>query len=108
MAILVLPVRSDLPAYAFQVTLEGALYRFEIRWNDRDGLWSLSLYDKAGVLLVAGRKIVLGASLLGRSVDARLPPGAVLAMDTSGANVDAGQNDLGGRVSLLYYESTGP
>src|SRR6266508_803160 len=108
MSTLVLPADSVAPSYSFEVELEGALYRIALHWNERDGAWFLSLYDRSGVLLVAGRKVGLGANLLGRGVDARLPPGTVLVVDTSQADVDPGRNDLGARCPLLYVESSGP
>lgn len=107
MATLVLPARSDAPLYDFTADLEGASYTFELRWNDRDGFWFLSLSSRSGEQLVTGRKVVLGANILGRATDPRLPPGAVLAIDTTGQDQEAGRDDLGGRVQLVYVESTG-
>jgi hypothetical protein len=105
---LVLPAVSTYSSYDFQVQLEGAWYRVGLYWNSRDGYWFLSLRDGVETLLVAGRKVVLGASLFGRSVDPRLPPGWLFGVDTSGQGIDAGRADLGGRVILAYMESTGP
>jgi hypothetical protein len=107
MAVLTLPADPVLPAYDFEVELEGALYRFELHWNARDGAWFMSLYDANDEPLVAGRKVVLGADLLGHSADPRLPPGALLIIDTSGANEDPGRDDLGARCLLGYLESVG-
>lgn len=107
MATLLLPVRHDVPYSDFEVELEGRSYTFETRWNERAGAWFLTVKDTAGVVLVAGRKMVLGAGLLGRSPDARLPPGGLLLVDTSGTEIDPGRDDLGERVVLAYYESTG-
>jgi hypothetical protein len=107
MAMLALPADSADPSYAFEVELEGSLYRFELHWNDRDGAWFLSLYDATETLLVAGRKVVLGANLLGKSAEPALPPGLLLILDTSGANADPGRDDLGERCPLIYVESTG-
>lgn len=103
---LVLPVGSDAPHYDFSSALEGKLLTFEVRWNERSGAWFLSLYDSTGEPIFSGRRVVLGTNLLGRSADSRLPPGTLIAYDTSGANLDAGRNDLGGRVQLLYVEAT--
>jgi len=107
MSTIVLPVTAEAPFYDLEVTLEGATYRLELRWNERAQAWFLALYDAAGDVLAAGRAVALGADLRGRSADARLPPGILLAVDTSGENRDAGRDDLGERVKLLYVESTG-
>lgn len=103
---LVLPATSDAPHYDFSATLEGKLLTFELRWNERSGSWFLSLFDAAGAVIFSGRRVVLGTNLLGRSSDERLPPGQLLAFDTSGANLEAGRNDLGIRVQILYAEAS--
>ncbi len=107
MSTLILPVDASAPHYDVQVVLEGATYLLELRWNERSSCWSLSIQDAAGEQLVSGRRIVLGANLLGRSADPRLPPGAIVAVDSSGTDQEAGRDDLGGRVQLFYIESTG-
>ncbi len=108
MATLVLPVRSDAPFYSVEVDLEGASFTLQLYWNARDAGWYLSFYDREQACLVSGRKVVLGAHLLGPSADARLPPGLLLAIDTTGKDQEAGRDDLGVRVQLVYVESTGP
>lgn len=107
MSTLVLPIDSEAPSYEFSCTLEGRTYTFDLTWNERSGAWFLSVRDTDGVDLVAGRRVVLGANLLGRSANAALPPGVLLAIDTSGTDTDAGPDDLGARVKLLYIESAG-
>ncbi len=108
MATLLLPVRCEVPFSYFDVDLEGASYTIETRWNERAGLWFLSVSDKDGVPISAGRAVVLGADLLGKTVDARRPPGVILAIDSTGEDIEAGRDDLGARVQILYIESTGP
>lgn len=103
---LILSAGSDAPHYDFSATLEGRLFTFELRWNERSGAWFLSLFEANGAPIFSGRRVVIGTNLLGRSADARLPRGTLLAYDTSDANRDAGREDLGGRVQILYWEST--
>lgn len=107
MSVLVIPVTADAPHLDFEVVLEGATYGLELRWNERVEAWTLSVYDAAGTLLAAGRPVVLGAELLGRSGSADLPPGELFAVDTSGKDLEAGRLDLGTRVLLVYIESAG-
>jgi hypothetical protein len=106
MATLVLPARHDVPFFDFEVDLEGRTYTFTFRWNERAGAWFFTLRNATGTILVAGRKVVLGARLMGRSRDAALPPGALFAIDTAGTDVDPGRDDLGSRVLVVYSEST--
>jgi hypothetical protein len=105
MSTLVLPVTPEAPRYEFSCTLEGRTFSFEFAWNERSEAWFLTVRDADGVDLAAGRRVVLGANLLGRSASAALPPGMLLAVDTSGANTDTGRDDLGSRVKIVYVES---
>jgi hypothetical protein len=105
MSTLVLPVTAEAHAYEFSCTLEGRTYSFEFIWNDRSGAWFLTIRDTDGNDLAAGRRVVLGANLLGRSSNAALPPGVLLAVDTSRTDTEAGRDDLGARVKIVYIES---
>lgn len=107
MATLTLPVRTDVPYYDFDVDLEDRSFTLELRWNDRAGAWFLSVYDSAGAPLVSGRRVVLGSPLLGHGVSSALPPGDLLAIDTTDAGTDPGRDDFGTRVVLAYVESVG-
>lgn len=107
MATLILPANSDAPYYDFDVDLEGSSYTFEFYWNARSAAWFLTVYDATGDAIVAGRRVVLGVPLFGRSVDTRLPPGFLIAIDTGTTEEDPGRNDLGTRVVIVYVESTG-
>lgn len=99
-----LPLRTDsTPFYAFGVALEGVSYNFTFKWNTRGSLWTFDVADGAGVALVSGRRVVVGLPLLARFKDPRLPPGQLVAFDTTGAGVDPGLADLGTRVTIVYW-----
>ncbi len=100
-----LPLRSELTHYDFEVELEGRTYGFELRWNERDGGWYLSVFTGEEEPLLTGRRVVLGFPLLGRSRDARMPPGELEAIDTTGSGKEPGLSELGVRVQLLYTDS---
>jgi hypothetical protein len=93
------------PHIEMQVTLERVVYSLEFLFNQRQGAWFLNIRTEAGELLLAGIRVVVGFPLGRRSPNPKLPPGLFVAVDTSGANLDPGENDLGGRVQLLYFES---
>ena len=100
----VLPTLTDgTTDYIFTTTLDGGTYRFQFDFNDRDGFWYFLLLDANGVQLCS-RKVVVGYSLIGRFTNVALPPGCLAAIDTSGQMVEAGLNNLGARVLLLYFE----
>lgn len=76
----------------------------EFRWNERDNAWYMSMYDLEDDPIFEGEKVALGALIGARKrYDPRWPGGCFLADDTSGANVEAGLDDLGARVQLRYF-----
>lgn len=97
-------VDPNTPNQIFGVELDGTSFRMALRFNNRDGYWYLSLYTSQDEPIVQGRKVVLDFPLWARYVDPRLPPGQVLAVDTSGVGEEAGEFDLGARVQLVYVE----
>lgn len=103
MAVQVLPNVVNVPHYSFQTDLDNVTFRFEFRWNDRASAWFMSISDVNGVELLSSRRIVVGFPLLTRFRDPRLPAGDLNAIDTTGNDEEAGINDLGGRVKLLYF-----
>lgn len=96
-------IDGTLDWYTAEVTLEGVSYLFELAWNTRDSRWYLSLYDAAGVALASSIPIVVDFPLLRRFRGAAFPPGYLLALDTTDQGHEiAEQEDLGGRVQLVY------
>lgn len=103
---LTIPIEVDAPHFQVQMELEGVSYTLTFRWNERDTAWYLTLGDGEGVELVTS-KVVIDLPLFGRrrSVAGR-PPGTFVAVDTTGAGRDAGYEDLGDRVQLLYFDAS--
>lgn len=105
MAILQLPLNSDEPNYRFRITLEGTDYVLIFRFNFRISLWIMDIIDADLNPIRMGIPILLGVSLLGQYVDSRLPPGELIAINLKDENIEAGRDDLGNDVILLYGES---
>jgi hypothetical protein len=96
-------IPSD-PFYEFSSTIDSIALTFNVRWNGRDLSWYFDVLDADRNPIVEGIKLVLG-TYLGRRVGARHPlflNGAFFAQDTSGANREAGFDDLGTRVRVYY------
>jgi hypothetical protein len=91
------------PHFDLSLELDGVTYLLELRWNSRADAWFLMLYTAEGDLVLGSRKVVTDFPLWGRCRDARRPKGQLLAVDTAGEQLDAGLEDLGGRVQLLYF-----
>lgn len=104
-----IPLRSDLPLFDLQVTLEDRTYTLEFRWNTRERDWYMNLLTEEGDDIILGIKVVVDFPLGRRSRHPLRPPGAFIAVDTTGQKLDPQFDelrqvgDLGDRVSLLYF-----
>lgn len=99
MAIVELPLTSD-AAQSFSVQLGDAKFYFEARYNSRNGVWALDMYDDATRSEIAiGLAILVGQDLLDPY---NFPYGALVAIDRTGLGKDAGPDDLGSRVALFW------
>lgn len=105
MAVIEIPVRSDFKAYTIQVDLEGVTYTLNFRFNTRLQNWVMDIADAAGTDLLNGVVLLTNVALTSYVVKDGLPPGKFICIDESGANRDAGIEDLGNDVKLLYEES---
>lgn len=105
MATLDLPNRTDFPHYIFETELESNTYQFEFRWNDRAQAWFMEMRDVNGDQIISGKRICIGAPILMRHMDPRLPRGELYVTDTLDKDVEPGLADLGGRVILSYIPS---
>lgn len=100
-----IPVTSDQPLYQQNTTLDGRDYILTFAYNARDFSWYLDIADQDAVPISSGIRIVVDWDLLKRCVDARRPPGILVANDLSGAGIDPGKDDFGTRVELIYFEA---
>ncbi len=98
----IIPLHPNEPHYSLEVELDEIAYGLELRWNERDEAWFLTVSDSSQNVLVAGRKIVVELPLLNRFKDPRLPAGVLVATDTAGTMLDATLEDFGTRVLLVY------
>lgn len=112
MASLLIPTRSDLDFFEQTITLDGSSFDFEFRWNTRDEVWYLSIFDPLTVAasdgsrsaILAGIPIRVRWPLLGLYRYRTRPLGELIAFDTTGEDADPGRRDLGTRVQLIYFE----
>jgi hypothetical protein len=95
----------------FSTVLDGVEYGFRPSFNTRNGVWSFDLsLEKTGAVLAAGVPILIGCDMLapyalGIGSLFAVDLAAVSAPETSGIlpqSVDAGPDDLGTRVIVVY------
>lgn len=99
---LIIPTEIELAAYRFQITIEGVIYIFQFRWNTIHEYWTFDILNYESVPLISGVKVVINYPLLNRYASSLLPPGEIIALDTSGKLERVGRNDLGDSVKLIY------
>lgn len=106
MAYLLIPVRTDIPAYDFSLALEGVNYYFSFEWNERGQFWTMDILDQDQNYLVAGVRMVSGIDLLSRFKNTKLPPGIFILNDTSSKGRDPSFFNFGTEIIMFYREST--
>lgn len=99
-----LPLVPSIPSYRVGTALGGTQYVLDVRWNARDAAWYMDVLAEDETPIRHGIKIVLGALLGRRTIDPAFPAGIMIATDLSGSGVDAGLDDLGTRVIVLFYD----
>ena len=105
MATILIPTAQDDTAnYEQQVDLDGTTYKLVFEFNVRDGFWYLDILTPTDTPIRHGIKIVSDFPLLRLITGADRPPGEAVAADPSNSGVEAGLNDLGGAVQLVYIE----
>ena len=104
MAILQLPVTSNVLAYKFKYELEGTVYSFNFRYNTRVDKWVFDILTNNEEPLVEGRPVFINYNLIGRFRDERLPPGTFICIDTTGNKLDPDDENFGVTHFFLYEE----
>jgi hypothetical protein len=105
MAIKEIAVISSLPNYEFKTDLDSVTYILALRYNSRMDRWIMDIKTEDDDPIIMGRPILLGVSLLAQYVDPRLPDGDIFAINLGTTIQEAGKEDLGSNVLLLYQEA---
>lgn len=97
----------DLPtstgySFKFSTILSGVVYKLLFQFNVRDESWYFHIYDASGSPLAMGQRACVNMPLLAQLTDTRMPGGYLMLLDSSGQNLEAGPDDIGGRVKLVY------
>ncbi len=101
-----LPVRTDIPSYAFQQELEGTLFELEFNFNARGNYWMMDINDGQKNQILSGIKVVEGFPLTKFIRVNGSPLGDFIAYDTTGKHQNPDMTNFGSNVVLYYREST--
>jgi len=107
MAIIEMPVRSDIASYEFKQEIEGVVYTFKFRFNERMGRWVFTIADENGIDLLSGIPVQANVNLKGRFKQTTLPPGLFLCYDETGAARNPNRETFGNDVKFFYEEASG-
>lgn len=104
MAITRIATSQKIPYYSEIVDLDGENFLMVFKWNFRDSTWYFSLYQEDETPVAVGMRLVVGWNPLRRLVGTDRPLGSIYVHDTVGTDVEAGFEELGTRVLVLYYD----
>lgn len=96
---------KDLPDFTQTIKLDNTLYRLRARWNTVYEFWTIDIYDKNGVALLLGQKLVVNTDILARYTNTALPQGKMFIIDSGIATRQVekiGRNDIGVNALLVY------
>lgn len=97
--ILELPITSD-AAQTFVTQLGDVKYQFDVIYNDRSGVWTMTIAEFVSqAIVISGLPLVLGRSLL---EPYNFGIGELIVSDTSESSQDAGPDDMGTRVKVYW------
>ncbi len=89
----------------FGAPLSGIEYQFALQWMSRLGFWQLAITDTRREQVIEGIRVVADTDMLQPFNDSpRLPPGRLVAYDTTGSAQDPGRDDWIERHLLIYDE----
>jgi hypothetical protein len=106
MAILTIPTTAE-PFQRMTVRLDGRDYVLELRYNQREERWYLSVADDEGAPILSGLKLQANWPLFWRHrYDVRVPPGEIMAAATGTDRSPPTLTELGEgkRCELTYYD----
>ncbi len=59
MAVLLVPRDDDLPNFEFLIELDGIVFRLKFKFNQREDVWYMDIFDELQVALRTGVKLVV-------------------------------------------------
>lgn len=78
---------------------------FDVRWNSTEQAWYMDIYEADDTVVVLNVKVVLGVNLGRRSRHEFFDDHIITVVDTSGAGLDAGYDDLNQRILVVVQNA---
>jgi hypothetical protein len=105
MTIQIIPTSADEPSFTQRTTLDGAVYVFSFRLNQRENTYRFDIALSDGTPIASGVKVVPNRPLLERiAYNLSAPKGILVAIAGGTDESCPGLGELGeGRRVTLYY-----
>lgn len=105
MAIVKIPLQSNLLAYDILTVLEGQTYVLSFAFNRRAQIWQMDINDVNNQPILNGLPMLTQTDLTLYNSNQGLPPGIFYVFDTEGSKDNPSKSNFGLRYLLLYEES---
>jgi len=92
----------DFASFSQEIILDGSPYIFRFDWNIREEFWSMSVSKIDGTSIINGIKLVLGYDLFDQYRALDLPPGVMIAIDTTDLIDKIDRYNVLDEVKLVY------
>lgn len=97
---------GETPFINHRTTLEGKDYDLDLQWNERRGVWVVSVRAQDGETLVASKVLRHGHNILARCLSPNRPPGILFCWCNTPANIaPPGVADFDARAGIFYWTS---
>lgn len=94
------PIRANVAAQTFDITLDNVSYTMVAKWNSRSEYWTLDISDVDGNIFITGLCLKLGASLL---VPFNFDIGELIMIDDTSTGLEATLDNIGVTSRLIYF-----
>lgn len=93
-------IEKDLIPYTFEITLGIEVFLFDVLYNEREGLFTVNLYDKDRNPLAYGEPLIYGEVLFNAVRDLSFPIVEIRPLDESGKEMDITYENMNEKVLL--------
>lgn len=93
-------IEKDMIPYSFEITLGIEVFIFDVLYNDREGIFTVNLYDKDRNPLAYGEPLIYREVLFDAVRDLDFPIVEIKPIDESGEETEITYDNMGEKVLL--------
>lgn len=105
MALLEIPLETDVSFYRYKIDLDDVTYTLEFRYNTRMKRWTMNILDEDETMVLSGIACNVGSLLNYKYADDNLPEGFMFFVDFTNGTLDPSRTSFGVDVQLFYDEA---